>query len=65
MTVPDGLARVSGMMAVLVGLTVLGWLGVHLCVEEGRSPQEHQFLVVTAVSAFVALCWYLGHVGFH
>ncbi len=53
------------MAAILVGFTVLGWLGVHLCVEHERSPLEHQFLVVTAISAFVALCWYLGHAPLH
>jgi hypothetical protein len=50
------------MLATLVGFTVLGWLGVHLCAEHGASPSEHSFLIVTAVSGFVALCWYLTHV---
>ncbi len=45
----------------LVGFTVLGWLGAHLCVEHDRLPSEYAFLVLTAVSAFVALCWYVGH----
>jgi hypothetical protein len=45
----------------LVGLTVLGWLGFHLHGEYGVSPFEHTFWLVTAVSAFVVLCWCVGH----
>jgi hypothetical protein len=54
-------AMVRGMANMLVGFTVLGWLGAHLCVEHDRKPSEYAFLVLTAVSAFVALCWYVGH----